>query len=356
LTTVLVVPYALAQVPGGLLGSMFGIGRTFAVAFGLVAVGFLGAAAVSGFPLLLASRALAGLGAGMLLPLGSALARTVAPAANTRAQGVLGSGWGLGYLIGLFALPLAVSGWRAAFIVVGVAAAVAALVALLAIPQGPVTAPATVLAESGQALIRRRVLLCGLCLLGMTFVNVGLGAWVSAFLHDDLALSKSAAAWLTALIGCGLLPASIVGAVAARGGRERRVVVVSCVGLAAVPVVLAVGRPLGLVAVALFGLGWFSAFPFGVILGHVVAAGGAARAETQGILTGAVNGMGFVAGGIAPPLIGLVRDSTGSFAVAFLVLLIGPAVALAAGVHAFDAEQAPDRGRTLEVIDGRETS
>ncbi len=341
LTTALVGPYALAQIPGGLLGSMLGIGRSFAIACALLAAGFLAAATASSYPVLLAARSVAGLGAGMLLPLGSALARTVAPAENTRAQGILGSGWGLGYLAGLGALPLIFSGWRAAFIFVGVVAAAAASCALIAIPAGSVASPSTVWRETHRSLARRRVWFSGTILAGMTFVNVGLGAWVSTFLRDGRGLSGSGAAWLTGLIGCGLLPASIAGAAAARGGRERQVVLVSCVGLGMVTLAMAIGRPLLLVGFALFALGWFSAFPFGVILAHVVASG-EARAETQGILTGAVNGMGFVAGSISPPLIGFVRDATGSFALAFLILLVGPAVALAAAVRAFDAE--PVRG------------
>jgi CP family cyanate transporter-like MFS transporter len=173
----------------------------------------------------------------------------------------------------------------------------------------------------------------------MTFVNVGLGSWVTSYLDDRGSISSTQARWLPALIGLGLLPAALVGALAARGGRERRVVGASALGLAAVAVLLGVAASPVLIGVLLFALGWFSALPFGVILASVVGAGGAARAETQGVLTGAVNGLGFVAGSAAPPLAGAVKDASGSYVVAFSVLAVGAVVSLAATRGAFPSNR-----------------
>ena len=89
----------------------------------------------------------------------------------------------------------------------------------VAVEPGRLAAARTVVAEAATALRPRRVWLCGVCLLGMTFVNVGLGAWVNAFLEADQWVPAPAVTWLPALVGIGLLPASAAGAVAARGGR-----------------------------------------------------------------------------------------------------------------------------------------
>ncbi len=105
-------------------------------------------------------------------------------------------------------------------------------------------------------------------------------------------------------------------------------IVASSVGLTIS--ILLVAAPLAepLLALGLVGLGWFSALPFGVIL---ASAGKVARRPgdvSQSVLVGAVNGLAFVGGVVAPPVVGAIRDLTKSFSLGFAVMLVGPAIAL----------------------------
>jgi predicted MFS family arabinose efflux permease len=328
LSSSLAISYAAMQVPAGIIGATLGIRRAFVLGLGLVAAGFAGSAMTASFFVLLAFRCLTGAGAGMLIPLGSSLARNVFPNQNMRAQGALGTGWGLGYILSLLVLPSIFSTWREAFVGLGVCAIALSAVALAIIPPIQHGMPSPVLREVTLGLRQSVLWMLGLCLFGLTLSIVGIGSWVTVFAHDQRQLSTTSAGDLASLIGVGLLPASLAGAIVARRVGAFAVIRASCIGLIVSIMLIATPLTAPFLALGLLGLGWFSALPFGVILALAGKVGEQSGSATQGARVGAVNGIAFVGGVIAPPLVGAIRDMTGSFGIGFFVLLIGPIIAL----------------------------
>jgi predicted MFS family arabinose efflux permease len=330
LSSSLAASYALMQVPAGLVAGRVGLRRGLAAALVLVGGGFVGSACATGFGMLVAFRVLTGAGAGMLIPLGSSLARSVFPDQNMRAQGTLGTGWGLGYVLSLLVLPSVFPSWRAAFVGLGaIALALAGLVLALVPGRRPPRADAS-LRAAAAGLRAPELWLLGTCLFGLSVGIVGIGTWVKVFGEDQRHLSSGATSALAALIGIGLLPASVAGGIIGRRAGALRVVVASSLGLVAGTLLVAIPAGPALLGLGLLAVGWFSALPFGVIL---ASAGRIARRPddvSQGVLVGAVNGLAFLGGVVAPPVVGAIRDATGSFGPGFLVLLLGPAIALLA--------------------------
>ena len=167
-------------------------------------------------------------------------------------------------------------------------------------------------------------------LFGLTVAIVGVGSWIKVFAENERHLSSGDAAALASLIGVGLLPASLAGGIIGRRVGAARVIVASSLGLALSLALVALAQQQVVLALGLLGLGWFSALPFGVILASAGTFAGSSAEGSQGVLVGAVNGVAFVGGAVAPPLVGAIRDATGSFGPGFAVLATGPAIALVA--------------------------
>ncbi len=329
LASALGIPFALVQVPAGLLGDVWGLRRTFALSMALFGAGFLATAAGESFAMLLAGRALTGLGAGMVVPLASSLARIADPERNMRNQGIVGSGWGIGYVLGLLFVPLLFDEWVAAFAAFGLCALALAPVALALLPDAHADARSA-LADARSGLRSRRTWTLAAYLWGVGMACVGASSWAIPYLTGERGVGDTGALLMASLVGWGLLPAAIAGGTLARRLSAVTVTTISACGLAVSLVLLAIDAPLPAVAAALFGAGWFTGLPFGVVLGLIatVVEGGGGRA--QGPVAGAINGFAFLGSVISPPLVGVVRDGPGSYGAGFAALLIGPAVALAA--------------------------
>ena len=329
LASALAVPFALIQIPAGVLGDTWGLHRAFALSLSLFGVGFLLSAIGDSFAALMAARATTGLGAGMIVPLSSSLARRVQPEQNLRNQGIVGSGWGLGIVLGLLLLPLVFDGWRTAFAAFGACALALAAVAALRLPRGT-TAAGPALAAARDGLRNSRTWLLAIYMWGIGLANVGVAAWAIVYASDARGTSETGALLLASLVGWGLLPASVVGTRAANRFGAAAVVTVSAVGLAAGVLVLTTPAPVTVIALALLAVGWFTGFPFGVVLALIARIVEAPGSQAQGPIAGAINGFAFLGAVVAPPLVGFVYDATDSWSIAFASLLIGPAVALAA--------------------------
>jgi cyanate permease len=122
----------------------------------------------------------------------------------------------------------------------------------------------------------------------------------------------------------------VVGTRAANRFGAAPVVTGSAIGLAGAVLVLTTPAPLTVTALALLAVGWFTGFPFGVVLALIARIVEAPGSQAQGPIAGAINGFAFLGAVVAPPLVGFVYDATDSWSIAFASLLIGPAVALAA--------------------------
>lgn len=330
LTAVFAGMYAATQVPGGILGDVLGNKAVLGGALGVLGLSFLASTKVSSFELLLGLRAVSGLAAGMLLPVASSVIRAANPLRNTRAQAALGAGWGLGWLLSLLVLPILFSSWRQAFVVLGVAALATGLAVVVLLPGHPRLPARHALSDARAGLGSLGTWLLGAYLFGLAFANVGVGAWAIPFGTDELGLSTRGAGLLTALIAAGVFPAAVVGARVAHRWGVTVVTVSSAAAMAIAVVILATPVPLVLVGIAFFALGWSAAFPFGVVLGLVATVVRGPGSRAQGAIAGAVNGIGILAGMASPPIVGLIRDRSDSYAVGFIPLVFGPGLALVA--------------------------
>ena len=118
---------------------------------------------------------------------------------------MLGAGWGLGYLLSLLVLPVLFSSWQQALVALAAIAFFAALVAAL-LPRNRHPHAANAFADARAGLRSAGTWLLGGLMFGLTFANVGVGAWAISFCTDDLGLSTNEAALMTALIAAGVFP------------------------------------------------------------------------------------------------------------------------------------------------------
>jgi MFS transporter, DHA2 family, methylenomycin A resistance protein len=123
--------YAVLLLSGGLCADVFGRRRVFQAGAAIIAVSSIACVFAPDIGVLIAARAMTGIGSAMLLPASLAIVRVVWPdqAARRRALGVWASCNGLAFVIGptLGGLLIARFGWQSVFLVT-VPLAVAALV------------------------------------------------------------------------------------------------------------------------------------------------------------------------------------------------------------------------------------
>ncbi|MET8451970.1 MFS transporter [Streptomyces sp. NPDC005209] len=127
-----VLVFGALLLPGGRAGDVHGLRRVFLLGIGLFALSALGAALAPTASVLIACRAVQGIGAALLAPTALALVLTLYPDGNRRgtALGVWGAVSGAGGAAGVLLSGLLTSlfGWRAVFVVM-VPLALAVLVA-----------------------------------------------------------------------------------------------------------------------------------------------------------------------------------------------------------------------------------
>jgi sugar phosphate permease len=192
---------------------------------------------------------------------------------------------------------------------------------------------------------QRGTWLLGFCSFGSTVVNVGAGAWATSFVKDEKGVAGFMASFIPSLIGWGLLPATILGALAAKRYGEVAILRVSAAGQILSVAVIAAPGSVGSFAVGLFLLGFFTGFPTGVVLALVAKVVFGPSEAAQASLVGAVNMIAFFGATLAAAMVGAVKDATGHFELGFATLLLGPAVILVAtaGVAALLRRSGPQR-------------
>ena len=131
--------YAVLLLTGGLLADIYGRRRIFMAGAAVFTAASLLCAAAPSVPILIAGRALAGLGAAALLPASLAIIRVMWPDARERgrALGIWAACNGLAFVVGpsLGGLLIDRFGWRSIFLVVVPLGAAALALALPAIPE-----------------------------------------------------------------------------------------------------------------------------------------------------------------------------------------------------------------------------
>ncbi|MFB8241088.1 MFS transporter [Kitasatospora purpeofusca] len=367
------VPLVGLLVAGELL-DRYGERWVVGIGAGVVAAGLLAGSLAQGYASLLVVLLVVGAGYSAIQPGGSkSVAAWFEPSRLGFAMGVRQAGLPLGGAVAVAVLPLvaAASGWRVAVLVGGLVAlagavaftvlyrrppgAVAKRPAGSATTAAPVTAapitaapvaaeaPAPVSAPLRDRLrLLREPAMAKALLSGTAMVSVhsGIGVLGALYLHDVTGLGAGAAgAVLVAAQMAGML--GRIGLAAwsdrSRAGRYRPVLA-SMVAAAAALVALA--TPLGghpLAAAALFAwLGFFGIGWYGPWVAHLAEAAPPGR---TGFALGLVMAVNQVAVILAPPALGLLRDTTGGYTAAWSAL-----AAAAAGTVAVTARGGKRRG------------
>jgi predicted MFS family arabinose efflux permease len=252
--TAYLVPFAVLMLFSGTLGARWGPRRSVLGAYLVSFVGSCLCLVATAFPLLLVGRGVQGVANAFTTPLLLATIAATTPRARlSRSLGLFASlqaaGQTSGPLIGGLAAEVT---WRLAFVGVGVAAAVLALVGVPGDARGPATVVSLRSAWRPEIMRAAAVAFVGWgCLGGLTFLV--------AFRTDDgFGLSASARGLLLTAFGVvGMLTAGLVGRLIERIGGRRGALVGALAG--AVPVALIGVAPSVLAVGVLWAVGGFCA-------------------------------------------------------------------------------------------------
>ncbi|WP_327063792.1 MFS transporter [Kitasatospora purpeofusca] len=358
------VPLVGLLVAGELL-DRYGERWVVGIGAGVVAAGLLAGSLAQGYASLLVVLLVVGAGYSAIQPGGSkSVAAWFEPSRLGFAMGVRQAGLPLGGAVAVAVLPVvaAASGWRVAVLVGGLVALAGAVAftvlyrrppgAVAERAEAPVAATAPTSAPVAAAPVppplmdRLRLLrepaMAKALLSGTAMVSVhsGIGVLGALYLHDVTGLGAGAAgAVLVAAQLAGML--GRIGLAAwsdrSRAGRYRPVLA-SMVAAAAALVALATplgGHPLAaallLAWLGFFGIGWY-----GPWVAHLAEAAPPGR---TGFALGLVMAVNQVAVILAPPALGLLRDTTGGYSAAWSAL-----AAAAAGTVAVTARGGKRRG------------
>ncbi len=131
--------YALLLLTGGLLGDLYGRRRIFVAGVAVFSLGCLGCGLAPNAAVLILGRAIAGLGAALLLPSSLAILRVIwtDPAERGRALGIWAGCNGLAFALGptLGGLLIEGFGWRSVFLIVLPVGALACVLAWRSVPE-----------------------------------------------------------------------------------------------------------------------------------------------------------------------------------------------------------------------------
>jgi MFS family permease len=305
----------------GRLSDLFGRRLIYLLSIAAFAVGSLIVAMAPSFELLLAGRAIQGLGAGGIFPVASAvIGDTFPPERRGRALGLIGAVFGIAFLLGpILGGALLLLGWQWLFLINLPIAAVVLVAALRLLP-GPALVPAEQLELRAMGMFRnRQVLLVGLLALGAG-LSEAVTLFIPSLLVESFQVTPSNASFM-------LIPMVLAMAVASPySGRVldqagSRVVVVAGAALIGVSLIIegmfAASLPLYYLFAVLFGLG------IGVLLGaslrYIILneATPAERGTAQSLLTLAL-GVGQLGGAALMGAIAARQGGTAGYTTALL--------------------------------------
>jgi MFS transporter, ACS family, aldohexuronate transporter len=325
LTSSFALTYTIMQLPAGFLADRIGGAKSLLLALSITTMGPLLFLFGGNFGSALVSRAIAGAGAGMILPSSVRLLTAAFPKRELdRAMGILGTGWGASQTLAYALLPLLILGqdWHPPleFTIV-----FAFLVTIMAIP--PIRHSAPGITRVARASISVRGLLTKslfvLVLANFTslVVSVGMLAWMPSFMTENLRLTPVDSGRLIATVGMVGIASSFAGGVMSQRIGPRIVVLGSMVLLVIAPVLVATSNSAlsALLAVILLGVG--GNIYFGPIMA-LVPYSSRQGLEAAGISFGIFNTLSNVGNFIAPIVVGYALDLTGSYLVAFTALSV----------------------------------
>jgi multidrug resistance protein len=326
------------SLPTALLAPVFGPlsdrrGRRFAMLLGLGLFCLAAAACIvaPSLAVLLAARAVNGLGAAICLPAVFALAGDLPdPGERARTFGFVAGMFPLSTLLGLplGALAGVVAGWRASFAFVLLVALVAVVLVVRFCPETRrAAAPGSYLAPYRVVLERPRALLVMLVTLVWFMAAFGLFVYVSEFVHRSFGVPANQAGLVYVVVGLvGLAATRVSGRLMMTVGPRRLVLgaIATFVGSALVLPYTTVALPLAILTFAVWAFGTWVGIP--AIQAIVAGLSRRARGTMLSLNTSAQN----LGGVIGPALLGRAID-TGGFALAGPIAAALASVALAIG-------------------------
>jgi ACS family hexuronate transporter-like MFS transporter len=337
--------YAIFNFVGGLLADRLGPFRVMSIAMGVWSVFCAATAFAGGFVSLLVIRVIFGVGEG---PFSTTLNRQVAnwfPRKEVGAAvGITNGGTPLGGAIAgpLVGFCVITFGWRPAFVIVGIFGLIWLAAWLLLASNDPETDPRVSAAErqeilSGrphvvgsfhgpgllQHLLRPIVLATAFAFFGYNYILFFFISWFPSYLTMARHLSMKDMSLVTVIpwvLGCvGLVGGGfLVDFVYRRTGNalfSRKIVLVCCLGAAAVAIALAGQMTTATSAVALVAVTIFALYLTGSTYWAIVQ--DAVPRENVGGVGGFVHGLANCSGIIGPTITGYIVQETGSFNSAF---------------------------------------
>lgn len=338
------LPFVLVQFPAGRSLGRHTATRLLLAATGGHAVLAVALDLVSTFPALLALRFLWGVTAGLVVTVGAThVARTHSGVAASRQQGIYGGMLTLGGAVGFLAAPALVGTPDAIGIhAVGGVLALPALAVLWVARDDRTTAPLAAddwTASPLSTVTDRTVLLASLCYVAIISSYMTLSTFVTGY-FEDLGITGplNAVVMTTAFVGRAVggdsvtrLPVGDAGLIAGGTG-------LAVLGFAA----LALGPPATALAALPVVVMLAVSVPFGAVYNVAATA-----TSHEGVALATVIAVGNVAALVLPAVTGAIRDATGGYRGAFVLLGVLNGLAVT-GAFALAGR---DRGST---VDGRE--
>ncbi|GAB2563861.1 MFS transporter [Nocardia heshunensis] len=336
LVSVFFIPYALIQIPGGLLADRYGALKVGVIGLTAWSV-FTGLTAVAwSFAALMSIRFLFGLVQGVFPAAAiKALAERSRPEQRTTAAGWTNASNAAGLLLAaaIAGVMLPTVGWRAMFGVISVLGVAVILAWRRWMPE-PLVQDEIPMAGLGDKTERRAVLfspaLLGFAVIffGYDVLVWGVTSWTPTFLHDQRHISMGHIAFAAVPTTLAAAAGVVLGARLSDriGGRPRMIVVPAMACTAALLFVLPRAEPfplfvlVGTLMSLAAGLAYMPAFAVPLR---------ALPSATIGAATGVIIFGGQLAGVLAPAAFGFITDRL-SYTTAFETMAAGPLLALVA--------------------------
>lgn len=323
LTSIPVLCFAVAASPAALVARK--LGAEFAVSLTILGVlaGVIVRSAGGPGPVL-AGTVMIGLAitvGNISVPL--IIRRDFSPRRQATAMGIYTAALNIGsFITSIVTAPLAeVAGWRAALASVGVLALLAIVFWTIAV--GPRTAFLASAEDDGDPKLPpvtgSRWITAGLTagFAGQAFSYYGVTAWLPSYLHDELAMSASEAGAASSIFQILAIVGGLGVPFAARFISTTAVAVTLGALWTAVPAGLLLAPQLWW----LWSLAGGIAQGGGITLIFIAIIRLARDQASAGRMSATVQGLGYCLGAVAPPLLGLVHEASGSWTSSLLLIL-----------------------------------
>jgi nitrate/nitrite transporter NarK len=326
--TLLFLGLAAAYIPAGLLADRFGSKPILVGSCALLTLGGILLPLYSNLTWVLMCRTLVGLGSGGAFITGAGVAAGLGKHSSL-GQGLYGgatqAGSGLALLITPHLLPLV--GWRGSFLFWGLLGIIPTVLWLFVNDDDSQRQKTPV--DLGAAVRSPSVWTLGLSHLGTFGLGNAIAAWITIYLIDQFGLSLAAAATIGSMalisgvffrpLGGILLARKLIGAIPLlRIG--------TIMGFVGVTLLVLPGRLPALAAIGIAAIAIGSTMPYASVFNSAAKLRGVGKGAAQGFVS-VLSSPTVI---IGPTLIGYILDKTGSFSLAFSVILLFGIIAVAA--------------------------